>query len=127
MPGAYAGAPVPDARHRHSWQRDKWICRHGGKQAYHLDITRIHQLHQVFHNHVHAVFVKVAVVTETEQIQFQALALHHALARNIADYDFAEIGLRRDGAQRGKFRANKRNHIFTAGMTFSNVSSSDAS
>ena len=88
----------------------------GGKQAYHLDITRIHQLHQVFHNHVHAVFVKVAVVTETEQIQFKTLALDHTLARYIV-YDYArEIGLAGNRTQRGEFRTVERNQIFIAGM-----------
>ena len=38
----------------------------GGEDALHLQIARLHQLHQVLHYRVHTVLVEVAVVAERE-------------------------------------------------------------
>ena len=39
-----------------------------GEFAEHLDVFRIHQCNQIFHDDVHAVFVEVAMVAEAEQV-----------------------------------------------------------
>ena len=40
----------------------------GREYTRHLDIFRVHEADEVFHYLVHAVFMKVAVVSETEKI-----------------------------------------------------------
>ena len=47
------------------------------------------------------------MIAEAEEVDFQALALHHLDVRDIADANLREIGLARDGAQAGKLRAVK--------------------
>ena len=53
------------------------------KLAPHLDIFRIHQLHEIFHDDVDTILVKVAVISEAEQIKLQAFALHHPHVGNV--------------------------------------------
>ena len=77
----------------------------GRKEARHLQILGIHQFHQVFHDGVHAVFVEISVVAETEQIELQALGFYHFLIRNIADTNLGKVRLTGDGAQGGELRA----------------------
>ena len=74
------------------------------KDTRHLNVFRIHQFNQVFHDDVHTVFMKIAVITETEQIQLQALAFHHLHIRQVADTDFRKIRLPRNRAKTGKLR-----------------------
>ena len=64
----------------------------GVKNARHLNIFRIHQLNQIFHDDIHAIFMKIAMITETKQIQLQALALHHFHIRQVGDTDFRKSG-----------------------------------
>lgn len=74
------------------------------EESRHFDIARVHQLHQVFHDDVHAVFMEVAVVTEAEEIQLQALALHHFHVGDVFDDNLAEVGLsgnRTEGCELG--------------------------
>ena len=63
----------------------------------------IHQLNQIFHDDIHAIFMKIAMITETKQIQLQALALHHFHIRQVGDTDFRKIGLSCNRTQTGKF------------------------
>ena len=77
----------------------------GSKEPCHLYIFRIHEADEVFHDNVDAVFMEVAMIAETEEIKFQALALHHTLARDIADAYLGEVGLPGDGAEGGELRA----------------------
>ena len=74
----------------------------GIEQAYDFQIFGIHQLDQVLHDDVDTVLMEVPVITEAEEIEFQALALHHQGTRNIIDDDMSEVGLTSLGAQRGK-------------------------
>ncbi len=74
----------------------------GIEQADDLQILGIHQLDEVLHDDVHAVLVEVAVVAETEEVEFEALALHHQRAWNVINNDVPEVGLTCLGAQRGK-------------------------
>ena len=41
----------------------------GSELAPYFDIFRIHELNQIFHDYVYAVLMKVAVITEREQIE----------------------------------------------------------
>ena len=76
-----------------------------GEETGDLDVFRVHQADQVLHDFVHAVFVEIAVVPETEKIEFQALALDHPAVRDIADADFSKIRLPGNRAKAGEFRA----------------------
>lgn len=42
-----------------------------GEFAPHFDIARFHDFNQIVHNDVDAIFVKVAMIAEAEQIQLQ--------------------------------------------------------
>jgi hypothetical protein len=66
------------------------------KEAKDLNILRIHQFHQVFHDLIDAILMEITMVTEREEIEFQALALYHPLARDIGDFDFSEVWLTSD-------------------------------
>ena len=86
------------------------------EDAFNLDVARIHQADEVFHNDVHAVLVKVAVVAETEQVELEALALDHPFIGDIR-YDYpGEVGLPGLGAERCKFRTIERDEIVGAGV-----------
>ena len=74
----------------------------GREQANDLNILGIHQAHQILHDRVHTVFVEVAMVTEREEVEFQALRLHHPLARDIENLDLRKVGLSCDGTERRK-------------------------
>ena len=82
------------------------------EQADDLKILGIHQLDQVLHDDVDTILVEIAVVAEAEQVQLQALALDHALARDIVDDDVTEVGLARLGTQRRELGTIERHHIF---------------
>ena len=55
--------------------------------------------------------MEAPVAAETEEIEFQALALDHADIGDIADPDFGKVGLTGDRAERGKFRAVETNPV----------------
>jgi len=71
----------------------------GSEEPYHLQVTRIHQRHEILHYYIDAILMKVAVVAETEQIELQALALDHLFARNVVDDYARKVGLTGLGAQ----------------------------
>ena len=76
-----------------------------------LDVLGLHQLDQVLHDDVHAVLMEVAMVAEAEQIELERLALHHLLARDVADDDGGEVWLAGDGAQAGELRADELHEV----------------
>lgn len=76
-----------------------------GEEACYFNIFRIHQLDKILHDSVDAVLMEIAVVTETEQIEFQALAFHHSDIRNITDSYFGEIRLSGNRTERRELRA----------------------
>ncbi len=86
------------------------------EDALDLDITRIHQLHEVVEDDVHTVFMKVAVIPEREQVQLEALALDHLDTRNIRDDYLGEIRLPGLGAERRELRAKEGHEILAPGM-----------
>jgi len=88
----------------------------GKEKPYHLNILGIHQPNEVFHNDVHAVLMKVAVITEREEVELQTLRLHHTLAGDVENLDFGEVGLAGDGAQRGELWAVELHPIIVIGV-----------
>ena len=88
----------------------------GVKNARHLNIFRIHQLNQIFHDDIHAIFMKIAMITETKQIQLQALALHPFSHQAGRRYGFPQIGLSCNRTQTGKFGTVKTYPIVVSGM-----------
>ena len=77
----------------------------GGEEARYLDVLGVHQADEVFHDDVYAVFMEVAVVTEGEEIEFEALAFYHLHIGDVGDADFCKVGLSRDGAKGGELGA----------------------
>jgi hypothetical protein len=53
------------------------------ENACNLDILRIHKAYEVLHNLIDAILVEVAMITEREKIELEALALHHTLVREV--------------------------------------------
>ena len=53
-------------------------------------------MNQVFHYYIDTVFVEVAMITEAEEIELEALAFDHLDIRNITDDDIGKIGLTSD-------------------------------
>ena len=81
-----------------------------------LYVLWIHQGNKILHDDVHAVLMKVTMITEAKQVELQALAFHHALARNIRDINGSEVGLSRDRTKTCKFRAVELNKIVVFGV-----------
>ena len=86
------------------------------EDARHLDVFRLHQRDEVFHDYVDTVFVEVAVVAETEEIEFQTFALHHAPGGNVADAYFGKVWLARDGAETRELWAVEAHPVVVVGM-----------
>lgn len=74
----------------------------GCEDTGYLDVSGVHQLYQIFHDDVHTILMKGTVVAEAEEVEFQALALHHFHIGNIVDADGGEVGLAGDGAEAGE-------------------------
>ena len=64
-----------------------------GKLARYLDKLRRHQFNQIIHDNIHALLVESPVISETEQIYLQALALHQIAVGDIANNYTGKIGL----------------------------------
>ena len=88
----------------------------GIEQADDLQIFGVHQLDQVLHDDVDAVLVEVAVVAEAEEVELQALALHHQRARDVVDDDVTKVGLAGLGAQGGELGAIQSHKVLVLGM-----------
>ena len=69
-----------------------------GEYARHLNIFGVHESYEVFHDDVDTILVKVAVISETEEIELQALALHHFDVGNVGYAYLCKVWLSRDGA-----------------------------
>ena len=120
--------PAPSAcRACRSCSTDRWRCRHAAGTCPTPRCTSVHQRDQVLHDHVDAILVEVAMVAEAEQVQLQALALHHAHVGHVGDVDSGEVGLAGDRAQRRELRAVELHEVVVAGCLFSNVSSTPGS
>ena len=86
------------------------------KQSAHFDVAWLHKRNKIVHNNVRDIFVEIAVVAKREQVQLQRFAFDHALIGNVIDVQSAEVGLVRNGAQRGELGAAKRNHVVARGV-----------
>ncbi len=73
------------------------------KFAPHFDVFWFHQFDEVFHDDVYAVFVKITVVAETEQIQLQGFAFYHPFTWDVGNINGGKVRLACHWAQAGKF------------------------
>ena len=48
--------------------------------------------------------MEISVIAEREQVEFQALTLHHEFIGNIHNPDFSKVGLPRNRAKGGELR-----------------------
>ena len=60
--------------------------------------------------------MKIAVIAEAEQIQFERFAFHHFDVGNVANHNRGKIGLTCNRAEAGKFRANEFDEIVVTGV-----------
>ena len=84
--------------------------------APHFDVFRFHQGNKIFHDDIYTILVKRAMVTETEQIQFQAFAFNHSFVRYVTNVYSSKIGLRGDGTKAGELRTIESYPVIIAGM-----------
>ena len=66
--------------------------------APYLYIARLHQGDEILHDDIDTVLMKSTVIAETEQVEFEALALYHLNVRNIVDVDSGKVRLPCDRA-----------------------------
>ena len=86
------------------------------KESDDLNILGIHQAHKVLHDNVYTIFVEVTMITEGEEIEFQALALDHAVTGQVENLYLSKVGLSGDGAHRGELRAVELHPLVIVGM-----------
>lgn len=77
----------------------------------HFNVFRIHKCYQVFHDDVDAVFMEGTVVSEGEEVEFEAFAFHHFYIRYVGNGDGRKVRLSRYGAKARKFGAVKFNEV----------------
>lgn len=77
----------------------------GKEFAPNFNIARGHELDEVFHDDVNAVFMEGAMVAEAKEVELEALAFNHLLVGDVANVDGGEVGLAGDGAEGGEFWA----------------------
>ena len=87
------------------------------EEADDLDVLGLHEADKVLHDGVHAVLVEIAVVAETEEVELQALGLHHQLGGQVVDAYLGEVGLSGDGAQRRELGAVEAHPVVVVGMS----------
>ena len=77
----------------------------------HFNVFRVHKCYQVFHDDVDAVFMEGTVVSEGEEVEFEAFAFHHFYIRYVGNGDGRKVRLSRYGAKACKFGAVKFNEV----------------
>ena len=87
-----------------------------GEEARDLDVLGVHQADEVLHDGVDDVFVEVAVAAEAEEVELEALALHHAAVGDVVDADLGEVRLARDRAQARELRAVEAHPVVVLGV-----------
>lgn len=75
------------------------------KDSGYFNVFGIHQLYQIFHYNIHTIFMKGSMITETEKIEFQALAFYHFYIGNVADTYFRKVRLSGNRTQTCELRA----------------------
>ena len=88
----------------------------GSEQSENFDVLGIHQLDQVIEDDIDAILMETAMVAETEEVELQALALHHPDVGNIADPDLGEVRLPGNRAKCRELRAVEPDPVIPAGM-----------
>ena len=58
-----------------------------------LYIFGVHKFYEVLHNDIHTILVEIASVAETEEVEFEALALNHLYMWDIGDSYLRKVGL----------------------------------
>ena len=69
------------------------------KDSFYLDVLGVHETNQVLHYLVDTILVEIAMIAETEKIEFETLAFDQTLVRQIIDDNLSKIGLTRDWTQ----------------------------
>ena len=88
----------------------------GSEDTRNLDVLGVHEADKVVENDVDAVLVEITMVAEREQIEFQRLGLHHALARDVGDDDSGKVRLPCFGAERGELGTMESDEILVFGV-----------
>ena len=60
--------------------------------------------------------MKIAVVAEAEEVEFQGFAFHHFDVWDVADVDGGEVGLPGHGTEAGEFGTDEFDEIIVVGM-----------
>jgi hypothetical protein len=81
------------------------------KDSLDLDVLGVHETNQVLHYRVDTILVEIAMIAETEKIEFEALAFDQTLVRQVIDDYLSKIGLTRDWTQRGEFWTLEMNPV----------------
>lgn len=79
----------------------------------HLKIVGIHQLPKVIQDDIHAILMEVTMIAEGKEIELEALALNHALARYIGNIDVSEVRLPGLRTESRELRAVEGHKILT--------------
>ena len=88
----------------------------GGEEARDLDVFGVHEADEVLHDDVDAVFVEITVVAEGEEVELEALALHHAAVGEVGDAYLRKVGLTRDGTETGELGAVEAHPVVVFGV-----------
>ena len=97
----------------------KWIDADSAtwsEKSYYLDVFRIHKFDKILHNDIYAILMKISVVSETEKIELETLALHHFHIRDILYLYFCKVWLACDRTEGGKLWAIKLDPIIIIRM-----------
>lgn len=86
------------------------------EKACYLDVTGIHKSNKVVHDDVDTIFMKRAMIAETEKIEFETLALYHLHIGNIIYLYGGKIGLPGNGTKTGKLGTIETHPIIAPGM-----------
>lgn len=73
--------------------------------------SRPSRLHQVIEDEIRHLLMKVALVSEGPEVEFQAFELHTKLIRDITNAKRGKIRLARPRANAGEFRAIERDLV----------------
>ena len=82
-----------------------------GEDTCHLYIFRIHEADKVFHDDIDAILMEVAMITEREEIEFQALALHHSHVWHILYLYLCKVRLSGNRTERSELRAVEKHPV----------------
>ena len=81
-----------------------------------FDVLGIHEFDQILHDDIDAVLMKIAMIAEREEIEFEALAFHHPLTRDITDVEVSEVGLPGLGTKGSELGTIESHEILVFGM-----------